>query len=152
MATSNENLIERRQEGFRMLGSGSDCGLVLRGLHARWVSAGRDRRILATLTPDCNSAARHAIAAPAGIAPSRPPGNDSRTGDQRAGRTVRRECGLIAWSARIISARNLTTGLVTFDPSARLAYHTHPVSESITVLSGAACVAVEGREYTLGSA
>jgi quercetin dioxygenase-like cupin family protein len=47
-------------------------------------------------------------------------------------------------------ARRLLTGLVAFDPGARLDYHTHSVSESITVLSGAACVAVEGRQYTLG--
>jgi len=47
-------------------------------------------------------------------------------------------------------ARNLTTGLVTFEPGAQLPYHTHPVSESITVLSGTTIVGVEGREYTLG--
>jgi quercetin dioxygenase-like cupin family protein len=47
-------------------------------------------------------------------------------------------------------ARNLTTGLVTFEPKAKLPYHTHPVSESITVLSGSAFVGVEGREYLLG--
>ena len=46
--------------------------------------------------------------------------------------------------------RNLTTGLVTFEPKAKLPYHTHPVSESITVLSGSAFVGVEGREYLLG--
>jgi quercetin dioxygenase-like cupin family protein len=47
-------------------------------------------------------------------------------------------------------ARNLTTGLVRFEPNAKLEYHSHLVSESITVLSGTAVVAVEGREYSLG--
>jgi len=47
-------------------------------------------------------------------------------------------------------ARNLTTGLVTFAPGAQLPCHTHRVSESLTLLSGAAVVAVEDREYLLG--
>lgn len=48
------------------------------------------------------------------------------------------------------AARNLTTGLVTFAPNAQLPCHTHPVSESTTVLSGTALIGVEGREYFLG--
>src|SRR5439155_13961797 len=36
------------------------------------------------------------------------------------------------------------------EPAAQLPYHRHTVSESITVLSGTAVVAVEGREYSLG--
>jgi quercetin dioxygenase-like cupin family protein len=48
-------------------------------------------------------------------------------------------------------ARNLSTGLVEFAPAAQLPYHTHPVSESVTVLKGAALACVEGREYRLGS-
>src|SRR5690606_4009260 len=47
------------------------------------------------------------------------------------------------------AARNLTTGLVTFAPRAQLPCHTHPFSESITLLSGQAVVEVEGRRYTL---
>ena len=46
-------------------------------------------------------------------------------------------------------ARHLTTGLVSFSPGARLPYHTHPVSESVTLLSGSAIASVEGREYCL---
>jgi quercetin dioxygenase-like cupin family protein len=46
-------------------------------------------------------------------------------------------------------ARNLTTGIVDFAPLAHLFYHTHPMSESVTVLSGALRVNVEGREYAL---
>ena len=47
-------------------------------------------------------------------------------------------------------ARNLTTGVVTFAPGARLPCHTHPFSESITLLAGQGVVAVEGRTYVLG--
>jgi 2-keto-3-deoxy-L-rhamnonate aldolase RhmA len=52
MATSQENLVERRQQGFRMLGVGSDSGLLLRSLHAALGVVGQDRRILPTLTPE----------------------------------------------------------------------------------------------------
>jgi 2-keto-3-deoxy-L-rhamnonate aldolase RhmA len=50
MATSPENLMERRQQGFRMLGVGSDSGLLLRSLHAALGVLGRDRRIVPSLT------------------------------------------------------------------------------------------------------
>jgi quercetin dioxygenase-like cupin family protein len=46
-------------------------------------------------------------------------------------------------------ARNLTTGLVTFEPGARLRLHTHPFSESITLLRGQALIEVGGRAYEL---
>lgn len=46
-------------------------------------------------------------------------------------------------------ARNLTTGLVTFAPGSGLPWHTHPFSESITLLSGHVIVGVEGRQYEL---
>src|SRR5262245_66554119 len=49
----------------------------------------------------------------------------------------------------INNARNLTTGLVTFDPGASLRLHTHPFSESITLLKGHAAVSVQGRRYEL---
>ncbi len=47
-------------------------------------------------------------------------------------------------------AKQLTTGLVTFSPEASLPYHTHPCSESVTVLRGKALIEVEGRCYELG--
>ena len=46
IATSEANLIERREQGFRMIGIGSDCGfLLMRGLHTMLATAGRDRKI-----------------------------------------------------------------------------------------------------------
>lgn len=41
MTTSHENLIERRLQGFRVLGLGTDSGLFLRSLHAALVVVGR---------------------------------------------------------------------------------------------------------------
>lgn len=47
------------------------------------------------------------------------------------------------------NAKNLTTGLVTVAATGQLAYHTHPTSESITLLEGDGVVEVEGRRYKL---
>ena len=47
-------------------------------------------------------------------------------------------------------ARKLTTGIVHFAPAVKLAYHTHPTTESLTLLRGAVSVNVDGRCYQLG--
>lgn len=47
-------------------------------------------------------------------------------------------------------ARNFYTGTATFAPGAALPFHTHQVSEAITLLEGHAIVFVEGRRYRLG--
>jgi putative monooxygenase len=47
------------------------------------------------------------------------------------------------------TARGFSTGIVTIGPGAVLPYHTHPVCEALTLLSGAATVHVEGRGYRL---
>jgi len=52
LATSPENLLERRQQGFRMLGIGSDTGLLLRSLHATLGVVGRDRRLTTAFVPE----------------------------------------------------------------------------------------------------
>src|SRR3954469_21891872 len=50
IATSEANLIERRDQGFGMIGLGSDCGFLIRGLHTMLATAGRDRKMDASLT------------------------------------------------------------------------------------------------------
>ena len=52
ISTSLENLIERRQQGFRMLGVGSDTGLLLRSLHTALGVVGQDRNILPEFVPE----------------------------------------------------------------------------------------------------
>ena len=52
IATGNENLQLRVQQGFRMLGLGVDSGLLLRSLHGALASVGRDQTMRACLTPD----------------------------------------------------------------------------------------------------
>jgi 2-keto-3-deoxy-L-rhamnonate aldolase RhmA len=50
MSTSAENFAQRREQGFRFIGLGSDTGLLLRSLRAMLAAAGRDRPLDASLT------------------------------------------------------------------------------------------------------
>jgi 2-keto-3-deoxy-L-rhamnonate aldolase RhmA len=54
IGVSPENLVERRAQGFRVLGIGADAGLLLRSLHALLGAVGRDRRIQTTFAVDLN--------------------------------------------------------------------------------------------------
>ena len=48
-------------------------------------------------------------------------------------------------------AIGFSTGFAILSPGARLPYHTHPCSESITTIKGQLEVAVEGRVYHLSA-
>jgi len=52
MTTDRDDLLMRERQGFRMLGLGTDSGLLFRSLHAALVAAGKDRTILPSLTPE----------------------------------------------------------------------------------------------------
>ena len=54
LTTSHDNLLERRQQGFRVLGLGTDSGLLLRELHATLGRIGRDRPMATGLAPENN--------------------------------------------------------------------------------------------------
>ncbi len=43
IATSNENLVQRVEQGFRLPVLGVDTALILRGLHGALAAVGRDR-------------------------------------------------------------------------------------------------------------
>src|SRR5262249_47329938 len=51
LATSDENLLLRRRQGFTMLGVGMDAALLLRALRGALAAAGRDRPVLPSLGP-----------------------------------------------------------------------------------------------------
>lgn len=51
LATSSENLQQRQEQGFRMLGVGIDSGLLLRSLRASLATVNRDRPMQASLEP-----------------------------------------------------------------------------------------------------
>jgi len=148
LGTSPENILERRQQGFQMLGLGIDSGLLLRGLHNALGIVGQDRRITPSFIPSEAALPQFPlIHVPDGIRPDRletvsEPGKIPPI-ELSAG--VLFDCLV----GNHNSARGLTTGQVTFAPSAQLPYHTHPVSESVTLLCGQAIAAVEGREYSL---
>jgi 2-keto-3-deoxy-L-rhamnonate aldolase RhmA/quercetin dioxygenase-like cupin family protein len=144
-----QDLLDRREKGFQMLGLGSDMGLLSRSLHESLRAVGRDRALSMTLDPaESLPVADPLPRPPASIQPDR----DEVITSVGQGETlqvqqgVRFESLMGAWN----TARNLTTGIVTFDAEAKLDCHTHPCSESITVLEGTLDVTVEGRRYRLG--
>ncbi len=149
MTTNIENLLQRREQGFRMMGIGSDSGLMLRSLHQALQSVDRDRVAAASLDP----ADGRDIQLPL----SQPP--EDKTPDRNevitspgAGESVDLEPGVVMETmiGGFNTARNLTTGILTMQPETLLPYHTHPYSETITVIEGEAEISVEGRAYRLG--
>jgi 2-keto-3-deoxy-L-rhamnonate aldolase RhmA/quercetin dioxygenase-like cupin family protein len=147
LATCPENLIERQEQGFRMLGVGIDSGLLLRSLRASLATVKRDRAMQAWL-----AAGPAAPAAPLARPPESmgPDGPDVMT-SVGAGPKTEIADGVVfeAQVGKHNAAKKLTTGLVTFAPRAELPYHEHAFTESITLLSGALTVEVEGRIYSL---
>lgn len=151
VATSNENLAQRREQGFSMLGLGLDGGLLLRSMIGALESLGQHRALSPTFAPEnvngSATATKPVSVRPAHMRPDRPEIINPRA----TARRIELEHGVI-FQPLVGShndARNLTTGIVTFMPGAGLPYHTHPYGESVTLLSGEAAVEVEGRRYAL---
>ncbi len=149
MATSVDNLVERRDQGFRMLGVGADGGMLFRALHQALSAVDRDRAPAPSLDPADGSALRVPLATPP---VETTPDRDEVMTTLAEGKKVEPAPGVLmeALVGEFNSARNLTTGIVTIEPGAILPYHTHPAAESITVLEGEVEVATEGRTYLLG--
>lgn len=149
LARTPEDLALRRSQGFQMLSLGSDAGLFLRAAHEMLQAAGCDRTPAASLDPRDAIPVRQVLAAP----PKRMrPDRAEVVTRCGAGATIALQEGVVfeALVGQFNTARNLTTGIVTFAPGAVLDQHAHPASESITVLDGKAEVMVEGRVYRLG--
>ncbi|MDP6444139.1 MAG: aldolase/citrate lyase family protein [Pirellulaceae bacterium] len=149
VTTSIGNLVERREQGFRMLGVGADNGLLLRSIHQALQAVDRDRMPAPSLDPADGRDVRLPLARPP---EHMTPDRDeiiTRLGD---GESVELEPGVVmeALVGGFNTARGLTTAIVTMQPESRLNYHTHPCGESVTVLDGQAEVSVAGRTYRLG--
>ena len=151
LATCDDNLVERRDQGFRMLGLGLDGGLMIRSLKRSLEVVGRDRQMRPTFTPDDLALAGKVQAL------ARPP--ESLRPDRSevivaVGEGPARQPAPGVTMASLVGAhveaRNLTTGIVTFEPGAELPYHRHGFGESVTLLDGQLTVSVEGRRYALG--
>jgi 2-keto-3-deoxy-L-rhamnonate aldolase RhmA/quercetin dioxygenase-like cupin family protein len=145
VGTSNENLDERRDQGFRMLALGLDGGLLLRSIRGALAHLGRDR----AMTPALEGATT------AG-APPRPPEELRPDRPEMAGKPgihppVEIVPGVLfeVLAGSHNGADGLTSGLSTFHPNARLPYHRHPYAETLTLLSGELHIEVEGRIYAL---
>jgi 2-dehydro-3-deoxyglucarate aldolase/4-hydroxy-2-oxoheptanedioate aldolase len=145
LATSNENLVQRREQGFRFLGVGLDTGLFLRSLHGALAHIGRDRAIRTSLAVEEKPMPLDEV--PAEMRPDRPEVMNHVA--EAAEIEIDRGVVFRALVGSHNRARNLTTGIVRFAPEASLPYHTHPFSESITLLEGQATAEIEGRCYRL---
>lgn len=149
MATGIDNLIQRRDQGFRMVAIGPDAGLLLRSMHQSLQAVDRDRTVAASLNPADGRDVRLPLPQPPeGTTPDR---DEVMTG-MGDGSPVELEPGVSmeALVGGFNTARGLTTGIVTMQPEAQLSCHTHPCSESVTVLDGEVEMSVEGRTYRLG--
>ena len=148
LATSNDNVRERQQQGFRAIGLGMDTGLLVRSVRASLAVIGRDRAIQASFVPTPTPIAVPPLSRPPeSMRPDRDEVMNSVGEGPRAeiARGVSFECLV----GRHNQARNLTTGLVTFAPGAVLPLHNHIFTESITLLSGTVTIEVEGRTYDI---
>ncbi len=150
VATSEEDLTRRVAQGFRMIALGLDSGLLLRSLHAALRVVQRDQEMTTDLTP--KPASKPTSPAPLERPPEsmRPDRSEiinlAGTGQKSS---IEPDVELDCLVGEHNQARNLTTGIVTFAPGATLSAHTHPFTESITLLEGRGVVEVEGRVYEL---
>jgi len=151
MAISNKDLSERVEQGFRMLGLGADCGLLIRSVKEALATSGSSPETRATL--------RATQDAPAGTAANplpHPP--DSMRPDRPEVMTAWGTGARIVLAPGVVfeslvgahnAAQKLTTGIVTLAPGAVLPYHRHTFGESVTLLQGRTMTEVEGRMYSL---
>ena len=145
VATSNENLDERRRQGVRMLALGLDGGLLLRSIRGALAHVGRDR----AMTPALGGASAAGVQPrlPEELRPDRPE-MANKPGSQPPVEIVP---GVLfeVFAGSHNGADGLTSGLSTFHPNARLPYHRHPYAETLTLLRGEILMEVEGRIYAL---
>ena len=146
IATSVDNIRERQSQDFRAIGLGMDTGLLLRSLKASLAAVGKDRSLRASLIPE------ETVLKPAPLV--RPPESMRPDRDEvlslhetQAKKEIVPGVCFECHVGRHNNAKQLTTGLVTFSPGAELPYHTHHFTESITLLSGAVTLLIEGRRY-----
>ena len=150
VATDNENLAKRKDQGFRMLGMGMDAGLLLRSLRGALGSVSRTPKLIPGFTLENQPTGTKAVPLERPPESMRPDRSEVMT-SVGAGVKTALAPGVVFESlvGSQVGARHLTTGIVTFAPGARLPYHQHTFGESITLLSGRAMIEVEGRMYNL---
>jgi quercetin dioxygenase-like cupin family protein len=149
VTTGPADLAMRRDQGFQLTALGLDGGLLLRTLTESLAQAGVSRQVVPTFVPENKPGA---AVVPAKTRP------DKYKPDRREMINVVAEASTVEIAPGVNfrplvgkhnSARDFTTGIVTFDPGAELPYHLHTFTESITLLQGRAALEVEGRRYAL---
>ncbi|MFH1924017.1 MAG: aldolase/citrate lyase family protein [Planctomycetota bacterium] len=144
VAGSADDLIRRREAGFRVLGIGTDGGLMLRSLRESLGQVQRNTVLRPSFVPPTEPCAGQGPALPVPDRMEAVVDPASVAGVELAPGVTARP--LVGAHNR---ARNLLTAVVGFVPGAALAYHTNPAGEAITLLSGCVEVEVEGRCYRL---
>ncbi len=157
IATSNENLAQRHEQGFRLLAVGSDASLLLRAAKEALATTGRPASAAKSTSGNGSSSVSPLSTLHSPLSPlDRPP--DVMRPDRveviaHVGDGAKIEIAPgVVFEPQVGAhnqARNLTTGLVTLSPGVRLPYHTHTFGETITLLDGRVTVEVEGRVYRL---
>jgi 2-keto-3-deoxy-L-rhamnonate aldolase RhmA/quercetin dioxygenase-like cupin family protein len=147
MATSLQNLHQRRDQGFQMVGVGTDVGMLIRGIRETLQSVHRDCVPRADFRPGAPTKPLPLTRPPESFRPDR---NEVMTklgeGEEiELAPGVHFECQV----GSHIQAKRLTTGYVRFAPGARLPYHYHEFTEAVTQVNGSITVEVEGRQYRL---
>ena len=149
VAASNEEIEKRAKQGFNMFAIGFDSGLIIKGIRQILKGLGRDRNITCDLGLNNLLAAGNTIGPPpAGYEPDR----EEKVYQIGEGKNIELAPGVIceALVGKHTEAVNLFTAIVTFEAGHTiLEAHTHPHSESITLLSGRALVEVADRRYIL---
>lgn len=150
IATSIEDLHLRLEQGFRMIALGTDMGMMMGSLHQVLDAVGLDRKPAPSFDPEEGQVIVNTLPSPPeNMQPDREEAIAAVGDNDQI--EIQRGVMFNPMAGGFNSARDLTTGIVTFQPEANLDYHTHPCSESITVLEGEIEVSVEGRAYRLGS-
>jgi 2-dehydro-3-deoxyglucarate aldolase/4-hydroxy-2-oxoheptanedioate aldolase len=151
IATGHDNLQERIDQGFRMIGIGLDASLLIKAIGSMLPQGGHQQKISPGLVLEnqyqANAASPSRCEAPGHLRPDRPQGMIQLGG----GLQMPMDPGVVfeCQVGKHNGARDLTTGIVTVNPRASLAYHRHNFTESITLLSGQMGIEVEGRRYLL---
>ena len=145
VTTGPTNLTERQDQGFRMLGLGLDGPLMLGAIKSMLAAVDRDQAITTSFDGQGEPVL---LTPPSDYRPDRGEVMTNAGSGQKAQVTdgVEIDCHV---GKQHNDARNLTTGIVTFAAGARLAYHSHPFTESVTLLKGQVVLEVEGRRYKL---
>ena len=132
-----------------MVAFGSDAGLILRSIRQYSAKLGRESKITPDLSVNPVATAAYGVSTPSA---SFQPDRFESVNKIGQGDIVELAPGIIceALVGKHNNAVELYTAIVTFGKGDTvLPLHTHPHSESITLISGTACVEVEDRRYIL---